>query len=124
MTFAIAAPGGGLPADGTFRQIVAKDLPAGDWAVVATVNTTVLIGTQGDRILDAVCELRSPAGVMGWAADRRLVLDSQRVRRNLSMNGGAHLPGGGAVSVWCMSQGTNEEVDQVQLMATKIGGFF
>ena len=38
------------------------------------------------------------------------------------MNGGAHLPGGGQVSVWCSSQAA-DSVDQAQVMVMRIGGF-
>ncbi len=107
----------------SFTHVVTKDLPAGDWAVVATVNATADGGfASSDVIRDLVCELRSGANVIGWAADRRVIPEDDQVRRSLSMNGGAHLPGGGQVSVWCSSQ-ASDSVDQAQVMVMRIGGF-
>ena len=107
----------------SFTLVVSKDIPAGDWAVVATVNATADSGfNSSDIIRDLVCELRSGANVIGWAADRRVIPEDDQVRRSLSMNGGAHLPNGGPVSVWCRSQGL-DEVDQAQVMIMRIGGF-
>ena len=123
VTFAISRPRVILADDGSLTEVVAKHLPAGDWAVVAYVNTTGFGGFGGDTIRDAACELRAGSGVIGSAADRRLILALQTVRRSLSLNGGAHLPGGGEVSVWCRSQGQTEQVDHAQVMLMKVGGF-
>ncbi len=112
-----------LAADATFTQVASKSLPAGDWAIVAYVNTTGFGGFDGDFIRDAVCELRSDGVVVGWAADRRVIPEFQNVRRSLSLNGGAHLPAGGVLSLWCRNQGQVESVDESKVMIMKIGGF-
>jgi hypothetical protein len=107
-----------------FYQIVAKTVADGSWAVAATVNTTAVSLRFGDddAITDLVCELRSGASVIGFAADRRFIPGDDLVKRSVSMNGGAHLPGGGVVSVWCKSQG-GDSLDHAQLMLIKVGGF-
>jgi hypothetical protein len=108
------------------REMVAKDLPPGDWAVIGTVNTTSFTQFDHDGITDAVCELRAGAAgqVIGSALDRRLIPEGQEVRRSLTLNGGAHLPNGGRVGVWCRSQASSDHVEHIQLMLMKVGGFF
>ena len=123
VTFAISPQAVILAGDGSLTKVVAKHLPAGDWAVVASVNTTGDGGFSGDVIRDVVCELRAGNGLIGFAADRRLIQEFQSVKRSLSLNGGAHLPGGGEVSLWCRNQGQSEQVDHAQVMLMKVGGF-
>ena len=106
----------------SFTQVASKNLPAGSWAIVATVNT-IAIGqfAGGDVITD---ELRSGTAFLGGATDRRVVPEDDDVQRSLSMNGGAQIPaGGGVVSLWCRSQGL-EYATYSQIMMTQVGGFF
>ena len=118
VTFAISPPG--VFIFEAFTHIVSKAVPAGDWAVVATVNGSDI---YDDRILDFGCELRAGATVIGSAVDRRHYADDL-VRVNLSLNGGAHLPSGGTISLWCRIQAGNADLDHAQLMIMKVGGFF
>ena len=118
MTFAITpAP---VFVGEAFTHVVSKAVPAGDWAVVGTVNES---DAYDDRILDFGCELRAGPTVIGSAVDRRHYADDL-VRVNLSLNGGAHLPSGGTISLWCRIQAGSATVDQAQLMIMKVGGFF
>lgn len=125
VTFAITSTNVPLDFNGAPTHVVSKDVPAGDWVVVGTVNTTFYGGFSGDMIRDLVCELRTGATVIGSAVDRRVAPEDQAVRRSVSLNGGASLPSGGTIRLWCRTQGaTAEEVDQAQLMIMKVGGFF
>jgi hypothetical protein len=101
-TFAFTTAFVALPE--TFTKVVSKNLTAGSWAIVATVNTNVYSQgggpTAGDNIRDVSCELRNGATVIGSATDRRAIPLDDLVKRSLSMNGGAQVPaGGGEVSV-------------------------
>ena len=124
-----ASGSAGLPADQSFTHVASKTVPAGDWAAVAYVNVSSDgsfggFGGGGDFIRTTVCELRSGGGVIGWAADRRLIPATQQVKRSLSLNGGAHLPNGGVIGVWCRGQGEVGVVDQAQVLIMKVGAFF
>lgn len=117
------------PAD-TFKKVAGKNLPAGSWAIVATVNTKATNGTFAPYRPTTgylTCELRHGAGVIGGANDQlEISAESPRTRaRSLAMNGGAQVPaGGGEVSMWCKSQfGTNELVEYGQMMMMQVGGF-
>jgi hypothetical protein len=123
-TFAFATGPQGFANEELFYQVVAKTVADGSWAAAATVNTTAVSLRFGDddSITDFVCELRSGASVIGFAADRRLIPGDDTVKRSVSMNGGAYLPAGGVVSVWCKSQG-GDALDHAQLMLVKVGGF-
>jgi hypothetical protein len=112
-----------LAGDDVFNHVVSRDVPPGDWAVVAYVNTASGIPFFGDLIHSVVCELRAGSSVIGSAIDRRLIPDEQSVNRNLSLNGGAHLPGGGTIGLWCRSQSGGELVRQGQVMIMKVGSF-
>ena len=114
------------PADG-FVKLGWKDLPRGNYAIVGTVNTTA-IGTSdvSDPIRDLVCELRNNGAFIGGATDRRHLTDfGDEVKRSLTMNGGAHVPAGGAqIGLYCRTTANNEFVDYGQLMVLRIDGFF
>jgi len=105
--------------------IASKSLPAGSWAVVATVNTHATPGdvTAGNN--DLHCELRNGNDFMGDATDRRFLASGETAKRSLSMNGGAFIPDGtSTVAVWCESTlGLIEVVDSAQIMMLQIGGF-
>lgn len=121
-TFAID---GGIDLASGFRKVLSKTLPAGSWAIVATANTTAGQGifSGGDHIFDASCELRNGATPIGGATDRRFVPEDDKVKRSLSMNGGAQVPaGGGEVSLWCKSQ-IDDRVDYAQMMMMQVDGF-
>jgi hypothetical protein len=125
-TFAFTTAFVALPE--TFTKVVSKNLPAGSWAIVATVNTNVYGQgggpTAGDNVRDVSCELRNGATVIGSATDRRAIPLDDLVKRSLSMNGGAQVPaGGGEVSVWCNSQDGTDTVLQAQMMMLQVGGF-
>ena len=61
---------------------------------------------------------------MGSATDRRVIPIDESIKRSLTMNGGASLPAGGEVSVWCRSQSATEIVTDAQVMIMQVGGFF
>jgi hypothetical protein len=128
VTFAISPPNVPIGASGVPRLVMSKDLPAGDWAIVGYVNTHNVADLNDDQILDVSCELRHGSVVIGSALDRRVIPEGETIFRNLSLNGGAHLPGGGTISLWCTAQDrgdVNEDrVGQAQLMIMKVGGFF
>jgi hypothetical protein len=106
------------------RKIVAKNVPAGSWGVVATVNTWVECGGFcGATISDVYCELRNGSGFIGGAHDRRTNTQNQDIRRSLTMEGGAQVPsGGGEVSVWC-SGNWADKVTGALMMMIQTGGF-
>ncbi len=128
-TFALNPTGIGLT--DSLKQVVAKSLPAGSWAIVATVNTEPSAGGAGPFIRTASCQLRNGDNIIGGATDRRVIPASDQVNRTLTMNGGAQVPaGGGEVSVWCSTQGADnlqfsEEIDQfgAQMMIVQVDHF-
>jgi hypothetical protein len=114
----------GRPTDENFYKVLSTTLAGGSWAIAATANL-VAIGESGrSKITDAGCQLRNGAGVIGSAADRRVIPADDKVKRSVSMNGGAQVPSsGGEVSLWCNTQ-WGDYVEQAQMMIIKIGGFF
>jgi hypothetical protein len=127
-TFAFAQSPLQFAANNAFVKVASKTLAAGNWVVVATVNTTALNGKfdpQRDVNADANCELRNGAAVMGSSTDRRTIPETDTVKRSLTVNGGAALPAGGEISLWCRSQdGVNEFIDNAQMMIMQVGSFF
>ncbi len=118
----VGATGVVLP--NSFVRVAYKDLPEGSWAITATANTATF-GLNTDHTSDAVCELRNGSSFIGGTTDRRKSEGSDPIKRSLTMNGGAQIPpGGGRVSLWCLSQLlNNERVDFAQIMMTRVGGF-
>jgi hypothetical protein len=106
-----------------FKKINSKVLPAGAYAVVATVNMDVFAGGSGTLTRTAICELRNGANVIGGATDRRMRQGGDSVFRSMSMNGGAQVPAGGEVSVWCQTQ-EFRETTYSQMMFIRLDGFF
>ncbi len=112
-----------LPDGGALVKRVAKNLPAGNWAIVATANFSTLFYYNNDDGFEGTtrCELRNGADVVGFADDRRGVKTDVHV--SLSMNGGAAVPaGGGEVSLWCGSQ-FGGFLENAQLMIMQVGSF-
>ena len=108
-----------------FVKVGWKDLPAGSYAVVATINTSASAFGASSAVRDLACELRSGTGFIGGARDRSLFPDNDDVARSLTMNGGAQVPAGGSqISLWCSSTARNESIDSGQLMITRVDGFF
>jgi hypothetical protein len=112
--------------EASFRKVAAKILPAGSWAIAATVNTYANPGDAGAGNADLVCELRNGSSFIGGTTDRRLIEAGKGAKRSLSMNGGAQVPaGGGEVSLWCLSQVPffSEWVTHSQMMMIRLDGF-
>jgi hypothetical protein len=120
-TGTFASSGGvNLNADASLTKVASKNLPAGSWAVSATVTFALNTANAGIRSVD--CELHNGSGFIGGTGDRRSVTNFQLLRRSLSMNGGAQVPaGGGEVSLWCSSQG--DYVEGSQMMMIRLDGF-
>lgn len=113
-----------------FTQVLSKNLPAGNWTVVATANITNSFLTFGGAtsMRTTLCELRNGSGVIGRATDRRFIPTAERAHSSLSLNGGAAFSEGGVVSLWCSYQSVDEvpdgRVEQAQMMITQVGSFF
>jgi hypothetical protein len=123
VTFAFGGPQK-LTAGAQLVLVASKNVPAGSYAVVATVSSTV-VAAGGDNIRDLVCELHAGNTLMGKTTDRRLIPDGQVCRRSLTLNGGTALSNGGTINLFCGSEsGDRENVDNAQLMITQIDGFF
>jgi hypothetical protein len=110
--------------DNVFVRVASKSLSAGDYVFLATINTTGCPGCYIDEhVLDAECQLRNPSGsVIGGTTDRRYIPPTDEVKRSLSFNGGAALPNGGTVSVWCRGQFA-ESIDSGQILTLRVDGF-
>lgn len=110
--------------DDTLTKVASKNLGAGAWAIVATVNSSSYFPFGGDGVnADFGCQLRNGSDVIGSATDRRLIPNVDNVKRSLTMNGGALIgAAGGEVSVWCFSQ-VGGKVDGTQMMLLQVGGF-
>lgn len=109
---------------GALVKVASRSLPAGSWAVAATVNTLASPGDAAAGNADLVCELRNGASFIGGATDRRKIESGVPAKRSLSMNGGAQIPaGGGEVSLCCTTQSV-ELVTYSQIMTIQVGGFF
>jgi hypothetical protein len=106
-----------------FTQIVSKNLPPGTWAVVATATVTSPTSID-EHLVSTTCELRNGATVIGRANDFTGFIQDF-ITRSLSMNGGAALPQGGVVSLWCV-QPNQPGVSRAsgQMMIMQVGGFF
>jgi hypothetical protein len=121
-TFALGGPQF-LGDDDILRVVASKRLPAGSWAVVATVNT-IGADTSSHSGIDVACELRNGANIIGGASDRRPREGGELDRRTLTMVGGAQVPeGGGDVSVLCRANGS-QNVESCSMMMFQVGNFF
>ena len=115
----------GAGGNGLLTQVLSKNLPEGNWAIVATANIQPGPGNfGGDRILTSSCELHNSGGAfIGGATDRRVLPGDDSVNATLSMNGGAVIPAaGGQVSLWCLAQ--LGAFGNAQMMIMRVGGFF
>ena len=123
-TTATFAGQGNVNVTNSFSQIVAKNLPAGSYAIAATAN--IAAGVGADAVRDTFCELRNPSGAfIGGGRDRRFIPANSVTTISLSMNGGVQIPaGGGNVSLHCRFEGGNSEIGDGQMMIIRLDGFF
>ena len=124
-TTATFAGQGNVNVTNSFSQIVAKNLPAGTYAIAATANIAAGVG-GADAVRDTFCELRNPSGAfIGGGRDRRYIPANSVTTISLSMNGGVTIPsGGGNVSLHCRFEGGNSEIGDGQMMIIRLDGFF
>jgi hypothetical protein len=124
-TATFAGPAGSVPLNGTtFTKVAAKTLPAGSYAIAATVNMHSHFPFMNDVVQETVCDLRNGGGFIGGATDRRVVKEDDNIKVSLSMNGGAQVPaGGGEVSMWCLARGVSGDADYGQMMIIRLDGF-
>ena len=121
-----------LNSDQSFRTLVQYFLPTvGSYNVVASINSHVVDASpNGDRVGTLYCELRGSGpdgqGFLGAATDRRVVPQNDRIDRTMTITGGVQLQPGSPnrVFVQCRSQFGNLENAGVQLMITRLDGFF
>ncbi|HMQ02488.1 MAG TPA: hypothetical protein PKD26_01045 [Pyrinomonadaceae bacterium] len=124
-----ATSGGLVALDAGLTQIVSKTLPPGNWVVVATATIVSPTYTE-EEVVTSECVLRNGGSEIGWTSDRRYIdatdsntIDNARV--SLTLNGGAFLPQGGVISLWCAqpnAPGTSHALAQMMIM--QVGGFF
>jgi hypothetical protein len=113
-----AGPGGAIPDDDEFHELVSKTLPPGFYAVIASAR----VGQQfsnGDQ-LSATCELRSGATVVdrvrAWLYDASFGDEWE-----YSMIATVSLPSGGSLSVLCReSHDTPGVGGSARIMAIKV----
>jgi hypothetical protein len=110
-----------------FTQIVSTTLPAGDWVVVATA-TVRSPNVDDESYVQTACELRHGTSVIGGTTDRRYLDEHPDLNSfahvSLSMNGGAALPQGGTLSLWCQQPVVGISRATAQMMIMQVGGFF
>jgi hypothetical protein len=105
-TFAGVTPDVNFPNNGTMAKVASKNLSAGSYALIGTMNSASYYPYGGDQVREDVCELRNGTGFIGGAHDRRVIPNGDFVKRTLTMTGGAQVPaGGGEVSMWCTGDG-------------------
>jgi hypothetical protein len=111
-----------------FTQIIAKALPAGNWVAVATA--TVFSPPYPDEAyVRTECVLRNGTSVIGGTSDRRYVGNiagaGNFVTASLTLNGGASLPQGGTISLWCRQPNApGVSTATAQMLIMQVGGFF
>ena len=122
-TFALTTQQGGVPSFGSFVKVTGKTVPAGSYAITATVNATLLRANSGNDVnSDTACELRNGGGFIGGTRDRRTEHGFQENKVSLTMNGGAEIPAGGReISIWCSGQQPTAFVAQIMML--KLNGF-
>jgi hypothetical protein len=106
----------------SLAQVLSKTLPAGNWVVVANVslNSAGVIDVRG-----AGCELRNGAIPIGASRWGTFIFNDDTYKGTwaVAMNGGAALPNGGVVSLWCNSL-NGGDVFNAQMMILQVGSFF
>jgi hypothetical protein len=113
-TATFAGTGPGSYPNGDWQLIVLKPLPAGSWAVTATINSVWGIEHTGM----GYCELRNGAG--GFIGGTSAWVDGSQT---FTMNGGLQVGAGGStVGLYCRGPGSLSH-QGAQLMALKVGGF-
>jgi hypothetical protein len=109
-------------------QTRSKTIPAGNWVVVATANIVNSNFEDDDPAQFTSCELRNGANVIGGASDIRPVVGTSlltNIAVSLTMNGGAALPQGGTISLWCRQPNApGVSTATAQMMIVQVGGFF
>jgi hypothetical protein len=102
-------------------QVLSKALPAGNWVVVATATVEAPLFNES-TIVNTQCELRNGPSVIGGTEDYKVT--DQSVIVSLSMNGGAALPQGGTISLWCQQPNLpGTSLANAQMMIMQVGGF-
>ncbi len=102
-----------------YTQIMRKDLPAGNWVAIAT--TSIFSNTPTGR-RQHYCEMRNgstPIADTTWIA----FADGNWTNTwTMSITGGAALPQGGEISVWCRAEEVGEVFDR-KMMVLQVGTF-
>lgn len=116
--------------DGGFlTKVASRNVPAGSWAITATVNTTVGGDFDVDTSKALRCEIHfdGPDGDarVGEAVDRRVIpRNLALVERSVTLIGRAFVRSGNAdVNLWCNSVGGTivEHVTTAQMMILEVG---
>jgi hypothetical protein len=107
----------------TMTQVLSKQLPAGSWVVVS--STELRSNAPGEQETKEVdCELRNGLISIGKGGFAIFVSETvNQVQPTISLNGGAFLPEGGTISLWCEADGGGT-VFNSQMMIMQVGGFF
>lgn len=126
-TGTLATGSSDLPDSGDFVKVHRTTVPAGNYAVTATVDAVDMVNDENT----VICELRKGAG---WIGGNKTALpegysDAHQTPldyASLTITGGAAVgSGGGEISLWCRSEG-HDSVPAVsaELMILQVGGFF
>lgn len=110
------------PIGTNFTQVLSKDLPAGNYAIMASVT----VGDNGgEEVKGGSCELRAGSNFIGGGGWAAFIDADWSAGQSMSTNGGAALPSGGTVSLWCRGVGGGSKtVNNAQMMILQVGGFF
>ncbi len=115
---------------GAFERVVTKDLPAGSWTIVATVNAVSEQAGTAPQLTGMSCEIRNLANeYLGGAADRRQAPPHGFVKTSLSINAGIHLQTDTihAVNLVCAPEKDGSSILpqrlDAQVMILQVGGF-
>ena len=113
----------------TPMKVLSKILPAGNWVFVATARLTG--GSSTDKPnTGSRCELRNGANVVVGGSGSGLAPSVWNTtlytgEASITVNGGAALPAGGEISLWCMVTGvTFGAVQERQMAIWEVSSFF
>lgn len=107
-----------------FTHVFSKSLPPGNWVVVATAGVSD-DSAGSEELKGGACELRNGSISIGRAGWSGFVHEDWGWGGTLSMNGGAALPEGGVISLWCRgSFDHGARISDAQMMFLQVGGFF